>query len=243
QKKYFKEFRKKLDDFGLLPFTGGQRKGPLDTDTDSSKNKKQDQNPYAEELSAEQAEDIEERLRLLYMQRALTGGLALDIRIKIRRITVRMKKSGQYSSKQLKKLRKEGEAVAIIKFTEMVWLGFEERAALPYLEGPGYSLIKKKIKYPLKGLKALKAPLTKEKLKEIRDTINQTMFDTVKEEYLLTAVQAEQDPKNILLLHKVKTLLAHLGWLMKESNIKDDLKPRMFADMWGASDKRVIEAA
>jgi hypothetical protein len=242
-KKYLVNFNKKLDDMGLIYCPGAVVPGHIDTETDSGSNKKKRDSFALEGISEEEVEGIEDQLRLLFMKRVLKGGSSLDIRGKIRKLKLRLKDSGADYKKIMNRMRDEGESFAKVHLINSLREAFEERASLLKFKGPAFDLINRKMKIILKGLKTLGSPVLKSQAREIRDEINKVMFPIIKEEYIKVELQLSADPKCFSLKKKCEELVGVLERLKAESNIKEEIKPKMFADKRLASENSIMEAA
>jgi hypothetical protein len=240
--KYLAEFQKKLEHMGLAYFEDPNKKGVIDSDTESDSDKKGDQDSE-QSLSGEEIEDIEDQLRALFMQKAIKGGMSFDIRIKIRKLKQTLKSNGNFNEDIMKKLKEEGESVAKLKFTDLLREAFEERASLPELRGPGFNLVKRKMKVALKGLKSLGHSILRAEAREIRDNVNKAMFSIIKEDYLRAEMQLENDPTCLSLQGFRNGLLTALERLKTESKIKEEIRPKMFGSRLQSNDTKIIEAA
>ena len=236
---YIRKLNKKLDNLGLNYFMNPLAKAPLDTDTGSGQQKKNQQERFNE------IESIEDQLRTMFMTQVIKRDIksAFATRYNIFKLKSALKKTGEVTEGTFERLEEEGRALAKLKLLDLLQESFEERATLPELAGAAYGLVKKKMKTSLSGLKVLRAAPSKGEIDAIKDQVNKAIFSVVKEEYIKVEVFIEANPKVPSLLQKRKEYLAILNRLKKETQILEDIRPKQFKDMPLTSETNVIEAA
>ncbi|MCP4049704.1 MAG: hypothetical protein GY730_03250 [bacterium] len=241
---YFKSFKKKMDDLGLNYFEDPDKKGVVDTDLSSDPDAKGGHGQGGQHFSEDSIEMIEDKLRILLMNHAVSPGNFGDIgnMLKIRKLENLLRKAG-YDDKQISNLKEEAKGISRIPLSRMLREGFEKRATLNYLQGPAYDLVKRQIKNALKGFRRLGSPLKKQEILNIRNNINKSIFSIVREEYIKIEVISEANPDNLELAKKKKKYLTILERLKKESDIQEEIKPKLFHNTGFSSDMNIVEAA
>jgi hypothetical protein len=211
-------WQKKRNDLGLTLFNPPPPPSLLAAGGQSSFNSaSQEQKSGYEPSPEDQAEILFNRMRAIYMVRAMRGDIltAIETAFKMRKLKNGLIKLGYSIGDQEKlrdQLKQEGEALARMRFLEMLQEAYCERATLYELAGPAHTLIERKIKGILSNLERLGAKLGKIELEAIRDKTNPEMFDISLEELQTTtmALKARPNPgleKKQLLLVKLLTRL------------------------------------
>jgi hypothetical protein len=244
---YMRTFNQKLEDLGLHYFEDPDKRGGLDTQSGNAGAGSQGQGQQQQHQQSQYLaqSESEEELSNLYMKLAVRGDFKsqIELRLKIKRLQSGLLKTGAVKETDIAKLKKEGEAMAKVKLTDLLYESLEERATLPVLKGPQFNLIKQKRKMALQGLKRMGQTPPKDEMRSMQNKINKAMFTIVKEEYLKTEVALEASPANVGLIRQRKDYLALLERLKSESDIREDIKPKMFGNMTFSSNTNVIEAA
>ncbi|MFA4967918.1 MAG: hypothetical protein WC624_06880, partial [Candidatus Margulisiibacteriota bacterium] len=171
------------------------------------------------ELSQDEEKDIlTNRLRALYMQRAIKGDYLTQITTsyKIKKLKNGLIKLGVQIG-DFEKVEKEGEGIARMKAMEMLKEVFYERATLYELSGPAYDLMNKRIKTILSTLERLGVQLSKMELDSLRDKANYSMFDTARNEIEHCGMV---EPRNPAVDRRQQLLVKLLKRLKEESNIE-----------------------
>ena len=171
------------------------------------------------ELSQDEEKDIlTNRLRALYMQRAIKGDYLTQITTsyKIKKLKNGLIKLGVQIG-DFEKVEKEGEGIARMKAMEMLKEVFYERATLYELSGPAYDLMNKRIKTILSTLERLGVQLSKMELDSLRDKANYRMFDTARNEIEHCGIV---EPRNPAVDRRQQLLVKLLKRLKEESNIE-----------------------
>lgn len=239
---YMKHLGKKLDQLGLNQFVPPALHSVSTHDTmDHSGQGKKGQ----PEVSVEDIEAVDDKLRTLYMQLMMYKGPMKQMELRLKLFTLKrgLKKMGVFDEEHLKRLKDEGEALAKIRFMDMIRESFEERATIVDKKSAAYRLAKNKLRTALKGLKRLGVTILKSQLEEIRDSVNKTMFSIIKEDYIKLEVQAKAFSKQVALLRRLKDLRLLLERLKDESRIVEDISPSMFRETRLGNDGQITEAA
>lgn len=217
--------RKKLD-LGLFHFDVPERPTLLGAGVASDGGEKRKKSGY--EYSREDEKEILlNRLRALYMRRALKGDIrtVIETSFKMRKLKNGLIKLG-LTMDEFGEVKKEGRAVARLKLMEMLKEVFLERATLYELSGPAFKLIKRKIKGILKNLGRLGMELTTVEIESIRDSANRYMYDVARAE--LEAVEAMmRGERHPVLEKKQKHLMKLIARLKDESDIEGSDDPRI----------------
>jgi len=242
---YMRTFNQKLEDLGLHYFEDPDKRGGLDTQSGGAGAGSQGQQQQQQQEQYLAQSDSEQELSNLYMKLAIRSDFKsqIELRLKIKRLQSGLQKTGSLKDEDIARLKTEGEALAKIKLTDLLYESLEERATLPVLAGPQFNLIKQKRKMALKGLKRMGETLPKGEVRSMQNKINKAMFTIVKEEYLKTEVALEASPANVGLMRQKKDYVALLERLKSESDIREEIKPKMFGNMTFSSNTNVIEAA
>ncbi|MFH1617439.1 MAG: hypothetical protein ABIB65_02555 [Candidatus Margulisiibacteriota bacterium] len=125
------------------------------------------------------------RLRILFMRRAVKGGLAtaLETSFKVRKLKNGLIKLGvQFGD--FERIEKEGKALARVKVMDMLRESLAERATLYELAGPAFKLVEAKIKGLVNNLNRLGVELERFEFETLRDDANRKMFDVARNEFL-----------------------------------------------------------
>lgn len=247
---FLKDFLVKTNDMGLLEHNWRDEEGVLDTDvgTGSQYNgqgRQGNQDDQNQELQGfdENLEVSDNKLRQLYLRQYTKSGvfeagkLALDI------FSLESKVKAKSGASHVEKLQKEARGIAKLKLVIMLRESYEERATLPELKGPEFENLDKKFKVILDGLKKSGVKISKQYLKEVRDQANRSMFTLMKEEYTNVEMHLKSNPSNVSLLQKSKQYKKILNRLKMESDILEDIKPKLMQDLNFLSDLNIIEAA
>jgi len=242
---YMQKFQQKLENLGLTYFEDPDKIRILDSDQRNAGEQGGQGKREQSQSDLETEELLEDEIRSLYMQQAVKPDIRsqIQIRIRLRKLRNAMTISGQEQTDAIKQLKKEGQVLAKIRLIDLLKEALEERASLTALDGPGFNLVKNKLKLSLKGLKKIGQSLKRQEMKDIRDQINKGMFSVVREEYMKVEVNLELAPNNVMLLKQKRDYKSILDRLKKESNIREDIKPKIFQNLTFSSDTNVIEAA
>jgi len=164
------------------------------------------------------------RLRALYLQRAVSPGLrtTLDTEFKIRKLKNGLMKLGVYTDVLNDKIQKEAELVAKDNILDMLREALEERSTLYELKGPAYSLIEHKIKGILKNADKAGIKIDKAEFNKLRDESNQRMFEITRKEAEMIGVRlSEMDLPQLVVRHR--EMMKLMSRLKEESSMTVDL--------------------
>lgn len=207
---------KMINDQGLIPIFGNDLAAQAQAGESGGGQGERQQYQYSEE---EEKDVLMERMRVLYMQRAISGDWRgnLDVSFKMIRTRNGLVKLG-IKMDDFSRLEKEGRQLAKLKLIQMLEEGFGERASYAKLQGPAWSMTEKKIKNVLKNLSKLGIELDDKDLEAIRDKMNDKVFAEVEHELNMMDGALQARDSNYL-RNKRKIALQILDRLSKESNI------------------------
>ncbi len=175
----------------------------------------------------EEKEILMNRLRALYMKRAIKHGIItrLDTAFKMRKLKNGLIKLG-LKIDDFERVKKEGVAVARFKLLEMLKEVLAEKATLYDLAGPAFKLIERRIKGIMSNLDRIGEALVISEFENMRDTANRKMYDMAVQE--LHAVDAMLKSKSKPALEKKRgNLVKLIARLKEESKIEGiDIDPR-----------------
>ena len=200
-----------IDHLGLSEFTR--------PNTDSDNNQKE-----AEKIIT-QEEALDDKLRYLYMMKALHPSLRhkIDTHFKMKKCRNGMIKLGFYTEEKENNLKKQGEFLAAAQFKEELHFIFREEATLPHLSGSEYGVIRKKKAFFLSQLRKIDHGLNSDEIQRIKESMYREMYGLMKEELLQLKEMAEIH-QHISITRKLK----HLKEIIKR--IKDDIQIHDFQD-------------
>lgn len=164
------------------------------------------------------------RLRALYLQRAVSPGLrtTLDTEFKIRKLKNGLMKLGVYTDVLNDKIQKEAELVAKDNILDMLREALEERSTLYELQGPAYTLIEHKIKGILKNADKAGIKIDKAEFNKLRDESNRRMFEITRKEVDMIGVRlSEMDLPQLVVRHR--EMMKLMSRLKEESSMVDEL--------------------
>lgn len=163
------------------------------------------------------------RLRALYLQRALNPGFSSNLKteFKMRKMKNGLVRLGVFTEVLNEQVQKEAEAIAQDRTMDMLREALEERSSLYELRGSAYDLLENKIKGVLKNADRLGLEISKEQFNSMRDEINFKMYEITKKQMELLEVRlSETDfPQLVLKYREMKKLIDRLK---EESGIQDE---------------------
>jgi hypothetical protein len=217
-----KEWEQKKDNHGLnfLDVPHSVAGNAVDTNSDNPQSQK---HGYEYEKKDE-SEVLLNRLRALYMQRALKGDMLTHLKteFKMRKLKNGLYKLGIFTQDLEEKVQREAEVVAKIKIIEMLKEALIERASFYELAGPAHKLVERKIKGLLKNTERLGMPISGQEFNLMRDNANRRIFDLSLRE--LEDVRNRRVVKDTPKLEKKEKLLLKLLFRLKdESKIEDSV--------------------
>lgn len=206
---------KMINDQGLIPIFGNDLAAQAQMNENSDSGERQ-QYQYSEE---EEKDILMERMRVLYMQRAISGDWRGNLEVSFKMIRTRngLVKLG-IKMDDFSRLEKEGRQLAKLKLIQMLEEGFGERASYSKLQGAAWTMTEKKIKNVLRNLVKLGVELDDKDLEAIRNKMNDKVFAEVEHELNMMDGALQARDSNYL-RSKRKTALQILDRLSKESNI------------------------
>ena len=210
---YLDKLPKVKDDLGLLPLLyfdeGGAQAGAQNSD--------QRQGHSYQYTVEEEKEILTDKLRALYMHRALHGDLRSVLQTQFKMIKTRngLIKLGVSNFEQIEK---EGRGLAKYKLFEMLREAFEERATYAKLSGGAALMTEKKIKTILRNLEKLGVVLSRTELDAVRDKANEKMYREAEHELSLINAAIEIRGELKFFTSKRKTLMAAMERIAEESS-------------------------
>jgi hypothetical protein len=220
---FYSNWKKKQANLGLFLFTppppNSILAGGAQADTNSSSQQKSGYEFNAED----EKEVLMNRMRAIFMVRALKGDMLtmIETSFRMRKLKNGLIKLGYTIGdfEQLKEqVKQEGEALARMRCFEILKEAFAERATLYDLAGPAFKLIERKIKGALNNLEKLGVNLSTLEIDSFRDNANQEMFDISLEELQTTSMALKATPNPGLEL-KQQLILKLLNRLKEESGL------------------------
>jgi hypothetical protein len=135
----------------------------------------------------EEKEILINRLRALYMRRAIKGDMItrLDTGFKMRKLKNGLINLG-LKIDDFERIEKEGVSVAREKLLDMLKETMAERSTLYDLAGPAFKLIEKRIKGVMSNLDRIGQGLTVTEFENVRDSANRKMYEMAIQELQAT---------------------------------------------------------
>ena len=200
-----------IDHLGLAEFT------------QSNTNSQQQQKEPEKIVTQEEA--LDDKLRYLYMMKALHPSLRnkIDIHFKVKKCRNGMIKLGFYTEEKENNLKKQGEFLAANQFKEELHFIFREEATLPNLTGSEYGVLRKKKAFFISQLRKVNHGLNNEELLRIKENMYREMYGLMKEELLQLEEMAEIH-QHVSISRKIK----HLKKVIER--IKDEVPVYDFQD-------------
>ncbi|MDD5382131.1 MAG: hypothetical protein PHH60_00525 [Candidatus Margulisbacteria bacterium] len=167
----------------------------------------------------EEKEVMTDKLRALYMRRAMYGDLRTVMETQFKMITT---KNGlvKLGVSHFDEIEAEGKALAKVKLFDMLNEGFEERATYAKLSGEAWKMTERKIKTVLKNLERLGINLTQVELNQLRDRANYKMFRVAEDELALLNTAIESRGEMLYLTQKRKLAIGIVDRLAQESGFE-----------------------
>ncbi len=205
-----------IDHLGLGEFTK--------PNTDSNQNQKEPEKIITPE------EALDDKLRYLYMIKALHPSLRhkVDIHFKMKKCRNGMIKLGFYTDEKEDALKKQGEFLAATQFKEELCYVFREEATLANLSGSEYGVLRKKKAFYLSQLRKVNHGLKQEEIDKIKEKMYREMYGLIKEEILQLEEIAEVT-KHISVTRKLKHLKEVVERITESVQIDDftDVQQRL----------------
>ncbi|MGA0241480.1 MAG: hypothetical protein ACO3K7_00595 [Candidatus Marinamargulisbacteria bacterium] len=141
-------------------------------------------NPITPILSQE--EQLDDKLRYLYMMKALHPNLRnkIDIHFKMKKCKNGMIKLGIYTDEKDDQLKKQGDFLAAKQLMNELRFIFREEASLLELNGPEYGVLQKKKTFFLSQLKKTGHPPSENELHQMKESTHREMYGLIKEEIM-----------------------------------------------------------
>lgn len=202
------------DDLGLNPLIDFEYVSP-----DASMHGNQGESRRYQYTPQEEKEILTDKLRALYLRRALYGDLRTVLETQFKMVKL---KNGliRLGVKNFDEIEAEGKALAKVKLLEMLREGFEERATYAKLSGEAWKMTERKIKTVLKNLDKLGVKLSDAELDQIRDRANEKMYREAEHELTLINTAIEARGEIAYLTSKKKMVLEILKRLAEESGLQ-----------------------
>ncbi|MBN2058441.1 MAG: hypothetical protein JW782_06580 [Candidatus Saganbacteria bacterium] len=167
----------------------------------------------------EEKEILTDKLRALYMQRAVFGDVRTVLETQFKMIKT---KNGliKLGVKNFDQVEKEASACAKIKLMDMLCEAFEERATYAKLKGEAWKMTERKIKTVLRNLEKLGLELSQTELDQVRDKANEKLFREAEHEYSLIQAAIEANGEIAYYTAKRKKVAGILERLAQESGFQ-----------------------
>jgi hypothetical protein len=188
-------------------------------------------------------EKLEEKLRLLYMARALNPGLRarLELSFKIFRAKNGLIKLG-IEDQVLSQVEKEGQLLARGAMLDEFYKLCLEQATLFELKGDDFDILDTKKTDILNRLSDMGDPVSQSEITRMQNKANREMFDTVRQELYDLELRMEVS-EHIGLSRKRKQLILILNRLKEESSIEENIFIQVGQTVRRISTPAVDEAA
>lgn len=189
-----KKLNQSIEDLGLqefIPPIGQSNMNFREGDPRGKDNKDE-----IEKVYVSRSEQLEDKLRNLYMLKSLSTNIKenVDISFKMRRMKNGLIKLGVFTDEKEEQLRKEGQLLAQMQLMDRLEDGFLEQATLHKLAGPAYSKLKNDRATIIRLLRKMGFKVKKDQLDRVRDRKNQEMAAIIKEEVSQLAIAMEAQP-------------------------------------------------
>ncbi len=210
---FVKKIPKLKDDLGLNPVIDFEYAPGTDMNNGQSERHKYQYTPQ------EEKEILTDKLRALYLRRALYGDLRTVLETQFKMIKL---KNGliRLGVKNFNEVESEGKVLAKVKLFQMLREAFEERATYAKLSGEAWKMTERKIKTVLKNLEKLGVNLSQTELDLMRDKANEKMYREAEHELSLINAAIEARGEIAYLTSKKKMAGQILERLAEESGFK-----------------------
>ena len=167
-------------------------------------NSQQQQQKQPEQILS-QEEVLDDKLRYLYMMKALHPSLRkkVDLHFKMKKCKNGMIKLGVYTEEKEEALKKQGEFLAAKQFREELEFIFREEATLENLNGSEYGVIRKKKAFFLTQLRKINHGLSNQEIDRMKESMYQEMYALMKEE-IMQLEQLAEIHKHVSISRKLK---------------------------------------
>lgn len=168
------------------------------------------QNTHASTILS-QEDALDDKLRYLYMMKALHPNLRQHIQLafKMKKCRNGMIKLGLYSKEKDEKIKKEGYFLASKQYEDHLEFVFREEATLATDHGPEYTLLQKKKAFYIKQLETIHYKPSKQALQKMKHAMYNEMSDLIKEE-IITLEEVKQARSTAPIARSLKHLNAVL---------------------------------
>ena len=169
-----------------------------------------------------QEEMLDDKLRYLYMMKALHPSLRqkIDLHFKMKKCKNGMIKLGIFTEEKEDSLKKQGEFLAAKQFREELEFVFREEATLENLNGSEYGVIRKKKAFFLTQLRKVNHGLSHQEIERIKESMYQEMYALMKEEIMQLEQMAEIH-KHVSISRKLKHYKAVVERITSDVTILD----------------------
>lgn len=201
------------DDLGLVLIDAPPSLTGTAVDTNTDHPQRRPKHGYEFDATDEKELHIN-RLRALYMQKALKGGFRLDTFFKIQKSKQGLIRLGVFTKGLDKELKHEAKILAKMKSLEILNEALLERGTLYELAGPAFKLNEKKIKTDLRNLERLGMPISRDEFIQKRDAASLQMLSVAQRE--LEVVEGKLAHSHSPQAEKKQKLLIKLMRRLKE---------------------------
>jgi hypothetical protein len=218
---FINQIPKMKDDLGLNPLVNYEFV-PADANMDGDR-REGHRYQYTPE---EEKEVLTDKLRALYLRRALHGDLRSVLETQFKMVKL---KNGliRLGARNFDEIETEGKALAKVKLFDMLREAFEERATYAKLSGEAWKMTERKIKTILRNLEKLGIQLSQTELDIFRDKANEKMYHEAEHELSLINTAIEARGEVAYLTSKRKMALGIMERIASESGLQgpgDELK-------------------
>jgi len=222
---YFKALNARMDNWGLQPFLAPPPQGFQQMDTDAGSDQRRQSEPVVMGIEG-QGPDMQLMQQLMIQSLVAPNWLSQwELKFRLARLRKKLLSSGQLTKDQHHLMGEQALEKAKTIMTDLLRESLEERACLPTLSGSEWSLVRKKMKRAVTTLKQLQAMPSKTEWRQMVTDINTVMFGLIRESFLSTLAQLEQQPQHVGLRKQAKQLKQTLMRLKTESSIAIEIMP------------------
>ncbi|MDA1352967.1 MAG: hypothetical protein O3A01_00675 [bacterium] len=189
-----KKLNKSIDDLGLTEFIPPIGQSNMNFREGDPRGK--DRQEEIEKIYINRGEQLEDKLRNLYMLKSLNTNFKekIDISFKMKRMKNGLIKLGVYTDEKEEQLRKEGELLAKIQLMDRLEGGYLEQATLHKLSGPAFSKLKNDRATIIRLLRKMGYKIKKDQMNRVRDRKNIEMAAVIREEISQLEIAMEVHP-------------------------------------------------
>jgi hypothetical protein len=237
-----KRINSAIDDIGLAHFIPPENTKQSFSFSEGDQRGKQPQEAPMIYLSKE--EQLVDRLRQLYFQKALNPGIKANFELyfKIRTTKNNLIKIGAVDKDTERRLEAEAQLLAKEKLLDDLYKVFIEQATLQKLEGPTYDILRNRKAFLIKSLHKIGYKIREDEINRIRDRANSEIFPIIKEQLHKIEMLADIN-QSIQATRQRKILIETLTRIKEESKLSESIDTNLNFEDSGFVERTVVEAA